>query len=82
MAAAGRRIMSRRCGRAAWNSAGWIGQLNQGKTQGAFSYGTYDTYPFIMMSYDDTLSALSTLAHELGHSMHSYLTRQHQPLVY
>jgi oligoendopeptidase F len=61
----------------------WVDRaLNQGKTQGAFSYGAYDTHPFIMMSYDSTLSALSTLAHELGHSMHSYLTRQHQPIVY
>ncbi len=54
----------------------------QGKSQGAFSYGTYDTYPFIMMSYDDNLGAMSTLAHELGHSMHSYLTRKTQPYVY
>jgi oligoendopeptidase F len=55
---------------------------NQSKTSGAFSYGTYDTYPFIMMSYDNGLSAMSTLAHELGHSMHSYFTRKGQPFVY
>jgi len=55
---------------------------NVGKTAGAFSYGTYDTHPFIMMSYDDSLGALSTLAHELGHSMHSYLTRKGQPFIY
>jgi oligoendopeptidase F len=55
---------------------------NQGKTAGAFSYGSYDTYPFILMSYDDNLGALSTLAHELGHSMHSYYTRKNQPFVY
>lgn len=55
---------------------------NVGKRSGAFSYGSYDTYPFIMMSYDDNLGAMSTLAHELGHSMHSYYTRQNQPLVY
>ncbi|MBK8137315.1 MAG: oligoendopeptidase F [Chloroflexi bacterium] len=55
---------------------------NQGKQQGAFSSGSYDTFPFIMMSYDNTLGAMSTLAHELGHSMHSYLTHQHQPAVY
>jgi oligoendopeptidase F len=55
---------------------------NQGKTAGAFSYGSYDTHPFIMMSFDNGLSALSTLAHELGHSMHSYLSRKHQPFVY
>lgn len=55
---------------------------NQAKTSGAFSYGTYDTYPFIMMSFDNGLSAMSTLAHELGHSMHSYYTRKNQPFVY
>jgi len=55
---------------------------NQAKTAGAFSYGTYDTYPFIMMSFDNGLGAMSTLAHELGHSMHSYFTRKTQPYVY
>lgn len=55
---------------------------NQAKTSGAFSYGTYDTHPFIMMSFDNGLSAMSTLAHELGHSMHSYYTRKNQPFVY
>ncbi|MBB6480050.1 oligoendopeptidase F [Spirochaeta isovalerica] len=51
---------------------------NKGKSQGAFSYGTYDTYPCIMLSYDNTLTEVSTLAHELGHSMHSYLTHENQ----
>lgn len=55
---------------------------NQGKTQGAFSSGTKGTYPFILMSYDQEITALSTLAHELGHSLHSYLTWQHQPYIY
>lgn len=55
---------------------------NQGKTAGAFSYGTYDTYPFILMSFNDNLAAMSTLAHELGHSMHSYLSRKNQPVTY
>ena len=40
------------------------------------------TYPFIVIRYDDTLGALSTLAHELGHSMHSYNTWQAQPIIY
>lgn len=47
---------------------------NQGKRMGAFSSGVQGTYPYIMMSYTDDLFGLSTLAHELGHSMHSYLT--------
>ena len=55
---------------------------NQGKSQGAFSSGTQGTYPFIMMSYTDNVGSMSVLAHELGHSMHSYLTWKHQPFVY
>ncbi|MFN8374657.1 MAG: oligoendopeptidase F [Anaerolineae bacterium] len=55
---------------------------NQGKTQGAFSYGSPGTHPFIMMNYTDTLGSMSTLAHELGHSMHSYLTWENQPITY
>ena len=61
----------------------WVDRaVNQGKTQGAFSWGAYDTHPFILMSYDDSIASMSTLAHELGHSMHTYLTCKHQPLVY
>lgn len=56
--------------------------LNKGKRQGAFSWGSYGTQPFIMMSYADDVFSLSTLAHELGHSMHSYYTRKFQPYVY
>ncbi len=55
---------------------------NQGKAEGAFSWGSQGTHPFIMMSYSDEVSSMSTLAHELGHSMHSYLTWKHQPLIY
>lgn len=55
---------------------------NQGKRQGAFSFGWRGTHPFIMMSSHDDLGSMSTLAHELGHSMHSYLTWQNQPAVY
>ncbi|MFZ6027548.1 MAG: oligoendopeptidase F [Chloroflexota bacterium] len=55
---------------------------NKGKRQGAFSGGAYDTQPFIMMSYTHDVFSLSTLAHELGHSMHSYYTRQAQPFIY
>ncbi len=55
---------------------------NLGKRTGAFSWGTKGTHPFIMMSYTDEIFSLSTLAHELGHSMHSYLTWENQPLAY
>ena len=55
---------------------------NKGKRMGAYSHGVPGTHPFILMSYNDDIFSMSTLAHELGHSMHSYLTWQHQPLVY
>jgi oligoendopeptidase F len=55
---------------------------NKGKQNGAFSYGAPGTYPFIMMSFTEDVSSMSTLAHELGHSMHSYLTWKNQPLTY
>jgi oligoendopeptidase F len=61
----------------------WVDRaVNKGKRQGAFSYGTYDTNPYIMMSYSNDLGSMSTLAHELGHSMHSYLSNKTQPEVY
>ncbi|MEI7769718.1 MAG: oligoendopeptidase F [Chloroflexales bacterium] len=55
---------------------------NRGKRAGAFSMGAPGTHPFIMMSYNDDIFGLSTLAHEIGHSMHSYYTRRTQPFVY
>ncbi len=55
---------------------------NQGKAAGAFSSGIKGTPPFIMTSFHEDLLSMSTLAHELGHSMHSYLTWEHQPTIY
>lgn len=55
---------------------------NRGKRMGAFSTGSQGTHPFILMSYQDTLLSVSTLAHEIGHSMHSYHTWRAQPPVY
>ena len=55
---------------------------NKGKRMGAFSTGSKDTPPFIFMSYNNDIYSMSTLAHELGHSMHSYYGRRTQPFVY
>lgn len=56
---------------------------NAGKRQGAFSVPAYPgTYPFIMMTYHDSVFSMSTLAHELGHSMHHHLIAANQPAVY
>ncbi|MFP8890944.1 oligoendopeptidase F [Natrialbaceae archaeon A-CW2] len=55
---------------------------NDGKRSGAYSGGTYDTQPFILMNYQDDVASMYTLAHELGHSMHSELTKDEQPYVY
>jgi oligoendopeptidase F len=55
---------------------------NQGKRGGAYSSGTPGTHPFILMSYNDDLFSMSTLAHELGHALHSYFSSGTQPFVY
>ena len=55
---------------------------NRGKRMGAFSISSPGTRPFIFMSYNDDVLGVSTLAHELGHSMHSHLSDLRQPFVY
>jgi oligoendopeptidase F len=55
---------------------------NRGKRSGAFSAGTYDTQPFILLNYQDDISSMFTLAHELGHSLHSELAKEAQPWQY
>ena len=52
------------------------------KQSGAYSGGTYDSQPYILMNYQDDIASMYTLAHELGHSMHSELTSDAQPYVY
>ena len=55
---------------------------NKGKTSGAYSWGTYNSNPYILLNYHNTLDNVFTLAHEMGHSMHSYYTHKNQPYVY
>jgi len=52
------------------------------KQSGAYSGGTYDSQPFILMNYQDDVASMYTLAHELGHSLHSEYTSDHQPYIY
>ncbi len=62
---------------------GWIDVYeNQGKTSGAYSFGSYDSKPYILLNYTDTLKDVFTIVHEMGHSMHSYYTRKTQPYTY
>lgn len=64
-------------------NGGWIDVYeNEGKTSGAYSWGSYETHPYVLMNYDNKLDDVFTLAHEMGHSMHSYYSNQHQPSVY
>ena len=61
----------------------WIDVVeNKGKRSGAYSSGAYDTAPYILLNWHDTLDQLFTLVHEMGHSVHSYFTRKNQPYVY
>jgi oligoendopeptidase F len=55
---------------------------NEGKQGGAYSWGSYDSVPYILMSYKDDLNSLFTLVHELGHSLHSYYSKTNQPYLY
>jgi oligoendopeptidase F len=55
---------------------------NEGKRAGAYSGGWRGTHPFILMSYTDDIYSMSTLAHELGHSLHSFFTWKTQPQIY
>lgn len=62
---------------------GWIDVYeNKGKTSGAYSFGSYDSFPYILLNYTDTLKDVFTIVHEMGHSMHSRYTRDEQPYIY
>ena len=55
---------------------------NEGKRSGAYSQGVYGVHPYMLLNFNDTLDAVFTLAHEMGHSMHTILSDAHQPYVY
>jgi oligoendopeptidase F len=55
---------------------------NEGKRSGAYSAPVYGTHPYMLLNYTDTLDDVFTLAHEMGHSMHTILSHQSQPFVY
>lgn len=55
---------------------------NISKKSGAYSWGCYETYPYLLLNYEDDIDSVSTMAHELGHSMHSYYSNLKQPYTY
>ncbi|MDD6572580.1 MAG: oligoendopeptidase F, partial [Thermoflexaceae bacterium] len=62
---------------------GWIDVCeNQGKRSGAFSWGAYGTHPYVFLNYQENLDNVFTLAHEMGHAIHTYLSNSNQPHVY
>lgn len=61
---------------------GWIDVYeNQGKTSGAYSWGAYGTHPYVLLNYEKTLDNIFTLAHELGHSMHTFYSDRNQSFL-
>lgn len=62
---------------------GWIDVYeNQGKRSGAYSWGAYGTHPYVLLNYSGNLNAVFTLAHEMGHALHSYYSDLNQPYTY
>lgn len=55
---------------------------NIGKRSGAYSAGAYGTHPYVLLNYNDSLDNMFTLAHEMGHAMHSYFSNKTQPSIY
>lgn len=61
-------------------TSGWIDVYeNKGKQTGAYSWGNYGTHPFVLLNYNDRYDDVSTVAHEMGHAIHSYYSQENQP---
>lgn len=55
---------------------------NEGKRSGAYSWGAYGSHPYVLLNYNDTLDYVFTLAHEMGHALHSWHSDKNQPYTY
>ncbi len=63
--------------------AGWIDVYeNQGKRKGAYSWGSYGTHPYVLLNYNGTIQDVFTIAHEMGHAIHTWYSHGHQPFIY
>jgi oligoendopeptidase F len=63
-------------------AGGWIDVMeNEGKTSGAYSWGTYGAHPYVLLNYQNNVDNVFTLAHEMGHAIHSYLSNNNQPYM-
>jgi oligoendopeptidase F len=64
-------------------NSGWVDVYEtEGKSSGAYSWGAYSTHPYVLLNYSNTLESFSTVAHEMGHAMHSFYTHKTQPYIY
>ncbi|OPJ62390.1 oligoendopeptidase F [Clostridium oryzae] len=64
-------------------NSGWIDIYeNEGKRSGAYSWGCYDSHPYVLLNHTDTLDNMFTIAHEMGHSMHTFYSNKKQPYQY
>lgn len=62
---------------------GWIDVYeSEGKTSGAYSWGAYGTHPYVLLNYQNSINDVFTIAHEMGHALHSYYTDMTQPYIY
>lgn len=62
---------------------GWIDVYeNKGKRGGAYSWGSYGVHPYVLLNHNDTINSMFTLAHEMGHALHSHFTWKKQPYLY